>query len=572
MNETKLVIKTDICCQIKQFQLEIVEFLGQFLDIHYYRVIIHNLDKPGLLRLGCPDGGLQRELQLRQHLGYHKMASDLLLNLTLDSVDLGTQSPTPPSDLHLEPVLSEEIATVQEETEATDTEYLEEEYYPEVDPYQSQEKLLLLSEIPQESETLSTWLTQPHYEEECLLIASQICQFFRFVYQYQFCFINLLPQYIKVGTPLQFYDLTHGYPQGQQPQSGFVGEYYPPELACGNAITEQMSTYTVASFLYQAIHQQQPPTPESFAENSENLEIKKIPKIYQILTIGLTPYPENRFSLSQLLNLLVTTRKALATPRVTWQIAHNSTVGLSTHRLENEDSYGVIQTTGNELDSIMLAVVADGMGGLAQGEVASQMAVKTLTKAPIPHDLSTAARRSDWLNYLVETANEAITKNVNEGGTTISVVLAVKRDLNIAHVGDSRIYLIRNNLMCQLSEDHSMVAMLLANGQITYEESLHHSDRNILLKSLGSKPRLSQGYIQELNRFGSDLSLTLETGDIIILCSDGVWDLVSPGEFVDIFNQAIDLQQGVDQSIALVLEKGAHDNATVVAIKCSISQ
>jgi len=572
MNETTLVIQENICCQIKQFKLEIVEFLGQFLDIHYYRVIIHNLDKPGLLRLGCVDGGLKRELQLRQHLGYHKMAYELLLNITLESVNLGAESTISPSPLPNDAPEGEGITAEKEPQQPADSEYLEEEYYPQVDIYSSQEKLLLLSEIPQESETLETWLTQPHSLEECLLIASQICQFFRFVYQYQICFINLLPQYIKVGTPLQFYDLTHAYQQGQKPTYGFVGEYYPPELAYGNAITEQMSTYVVASFLYQTIHQQLPPTPEAIAQNLSNLEIKKIPKIYQILTIGLNAYPENRFSLSQLLNLLVTTRKALATPRVTWQIAHNSTVGLSTHRLENEDSYGVLQTTGNDSDSFLLAVVADGMGGLAQGEVASQMAVKTLTKASIPPDLSTAAKRSDWLNYLVETANEAITKNVHEGGTTISVVLAVKRDLNIAHVGDSRIYLLRHNLICQLSEDHSMVAMLLANGQITYEESLYHGDRNILLKSLGSKPRLSQGYIQELNRFGGDLSLTLEDGDIIILCSDGVWDLVSLENFVEIFHKYPDLQQGVDQTIAFVLEKGAHDNATVVAIKCSISK
>lgn len=71
----------------------------------------------------------------------------------------------------------------------------------------------------------------------------------------------------------------------------------------------------------------------------------------------------------------------------------------------------------------------------------------------------------------------------------------------MAHVGDSRIYLIRKKQICQLTEDHSLVAMLLASGEITYQESLDHRDRNILTKSLGSKPRLSDGYVQDLSRF-----------------------------------------------------------------------
>ncbi|NET58790.1 MAG: bifunctional protein-serine/threonine kinase/phosphatase [Symploca sp. SIO2E6] len=114
------------------------------------------------------------------------------------------------------------------------------------------------------------------------------------------------------------------------------------------------------------------------------------------------------------------------------------------------------------------------------------------------------------------------------------MVFAVGRDLSIAHVGDSRIFLLRKGIICQLSEDHSMVAMLLASGEITYQESLNHPDRSILIKSLGSKKRLSAGYVQDLSSFGAELSLTLEDGDILLLCSDRVWDLVSANQLAEI--------------------------------------
>jgi protein phosphatase len=138
----------------------------------------------------------------------------------------------------------------------------------------------------------------------------------------------------------------------------------------------------------------------------------------------------------------------------------------------------------------------------------------------------------------------------------------------VAHVGDSRIYLIRQGKIQQLSEDHSLVAMLVANGEITEEESLTHPDRNVLLKSIGSKKHLSEGYVQNLSRTTSNLSMTLENEDILLLCSDGVWDLVPTQELAEIFSQFESLQMAVDQTIQRVINKGATDNATLLAMQC----
>jgi protein phosphatase len=150
--------------------------------------------------------------------------------------------------------------------------------------------------------------------------------------------------------------------------------------------------------------------------------------------------------------------------------------------------------------------------------------------------------------------------------------LAIGRELAIAHVGDSRIFLLRNGCICQLSEDHSLPALLLASGQITYEESLTHPDKNQLTKFIGSKRSLSDGYVQDLSQFGDDKTLPLEDGDILVLCSDGVWDLVPEDKLADIFTSDQSLQTSVNQTIDLVLKNGAHDNSTVLAMKYSIQK
>jgi protein phosphatase len=111
--------------------------------------------------------------------------------------------------------------------------------------------------------------------------------------------------------------------------------------------------------------------------------------------------------------------------------------------------------------------------------------------------------------------------------------------------------------------------MLVASGQITHEESLDHPERNVLTKSIGSKRRLSDGYVQQLSRSGQNLSLPLENGDILLLCSDGVWDLVSNEEIAKIFTHHQTLQTAVDEVINCVLQRGAPDNATLLALELS---
>jgi PPM family protein phosphatase len=571
-----LIIQENTCCQIDDFRVQIELHLGQLADVHYFQVTLHHINeeaglrKPGLLRVGSIDGGLSRELQLRQTLGSYKMVSELLAAVTEYLVCISSHSPLLQEKIEDTPNFCQAENYIESSFEVEskleqEAEYLEEIVFEEEIVSESVgKKLILLSYLPEDGETLASWLTEENSLETSLLLASQVCQFFRYVYQREWCFVQIFPKFIQMGTPVQFFDLTGVYPVGKQLNSAFLADYCAPEIAYDSSciINEQMSTYTVGSLLYETIHHQLPPQ-----GNIGELDIKPIPRIYQILKICLSPIAEERFLLPQLLSLLVEIRSSMRTPNIKWEVASNSTVGLSTSRLQNEDNYGVRQQYFSNSEPLILGVVADGMGGMAQGEVASKLAVETVIEAPVPAGLSNLDRRAEWLIYLVQQANESVASNVRDGGTTLSLVMALGRELMIAHIGDSRIFLLRKKQICQLSEDHSMVAMLVASGQITYEESLEHPDRNLLTKSLGSKRKLSEGYVQDLSRFGTGLSMLLEDEDILILCSDGVWDLVPANELAEIFVDHYILQSAVDSTIEKVLSRGAHDNATILALK-----
>ncbi|MDH6100397.1 protein phosphatase 2C domain-containing protein [Anabaenopsis sp. FSS-46] len=581
-----LVIQTHSKLTIGDIPVEIISYLGQTADVYYFQVNILPPDdsttpcepmKLGLLRVGSLDSGLSRELQLREILGDYKLIAQLLAHSQAASVTINLET-TPPPPQETDTVDEGSLITDTQElegespAETTSSNYLEEEYYPEVEITSSTEKILLLTDFPDQSQTIETWLTAEHTLEESLFLTTQVCQFFRYIHQRNWCLISLLPPWVQMGTPIKFFDLTTAYPLGVTLPSGLLGDYLAPELGYSqNPIQESMSTYTVGALLYHIIHQH--PLPQ---ELSLEFQIKPIPQIYQILKISLAPVAEQRFNLSQLLNVLVETRKLYSTIKTQWQVATGSTVGLSPHRLHNEDNYGVRQEQLSNSQTMILAVVADGMGGMSHGELASKIAVEIPLQTAIPPDCKTLEQYQQWLTSLFHTANEAINDQVKDGGTTLSMILAIAQQLIIAHVGDSRIYLLRQGEIRQLSEDHSLVAMLVASGQITLEESIDHPDRNVLIKSMGSKSRLSDGYVQDLRRTTPELSLTLEDADIIILCSDGVWDLVPPSDLADIFNNChhpdSDLQLAVDKTITQVLQKGASDNATLVALKCTIQK
>lgn len=222
-----------------------------------------------------------------------------------------------------------------------------------------------------------------------------------------------------------------------------------------------------------------------------------------------------------------------------------SDVGLV--RSHNEDSF---------LLRAPLFAVSDGMGGHAAGEVASSIAVDTIgEKAPGTAD-------DVLLGAAVEAANLAVIKGAQDGigkpgmGCTATCVLIEKNKMAVAHVGDSRAYMLRHGTLVRVTHDHSYVEELVDAGEITADEARVHPSRSIITRALGSDPDM----------YADHFSLEVNTGDRIILCSDGLSSMVPDSQIESVAVSSATPQQCADNLVSLALTAGGSDNVTVVVV------
>ena len=222
-----------------------------------------------------------------------------------------------------------------------------------------------------------------------------------------------------------------------------------------------------------------------------------------------------------------------------------SDVGLV--RGHNEDSF---------LVQAPLFAVCDGMGGHAAGEVASSIAVSTIAeKAPASAD-------DVLLGVAVEAANTAVLLGAEQGvgkpgmGCTASCCLIEEGKMAIAHVGDSRIYLLRHGSLVRVTHDHSYVEELVDSGQITADEARTHPSRSIITRALGSDPDM----------YADHFSLEVSNGDRVILCSDGLSSMVADSEIEALAVSSATPQQAADNLVAAALTACGLDNVTVVVV------
>lgn len=239
--------------------------------------------------------------------------------------------------------------------------------------------------------------------------------------------------------------------------------------------------------------------------------------------------------------------------------------GASTHvgkvRKNNQDAFGF---------NDYLFVVADGMGGHLGGEVASDLAVTTLTQT---FELSGKIRKKkvkrnqSGLLHAVERANNQIIEKALDNtslkgmGTTLcAVMIGTGEDQNpallITNVGDSRIYQLSVGKFNQITEDHSLVADLVRAGELTPEEAARHPQRNVLTRALGIESNLK-----------SDMwELPINDGDKFLLCSDGLFNELSETRIMEILSEALDPQTAADLLVNESVEVGGHDNVTAMVL------
>ena len=241
----------------------------------------------------------------------------------------------------------------------------------------------------------------------------------------------------------------------------------------------------------------------------------------------------------------------------------------------NRDVHSAVRGTGNSFfgsctevghvrehneDSLVvmppLFAVADGMGGHEAGEVASEIAINTIAELAPKHPDALALGRA------VEAANLNVIKAPREGvgregmGTTLTAAILEGERLLIAQVGDSRAYLMHQGRLQQLTRDHSLMADMIEAGQLTPEEARTHPNRSVITRAIGSDPHM-QPDLYELN---------VETGDRLMLCSDGINTMLEDPQIEAIMARTHGAQECADALVAAALNAGGFDNATAVVV------
>jgi PPM family protein phosphatase len=221
-------------------------------------------------------------------------------------------------------------------------------------------------------------------------------------------------------------------------------------------------------------------------------------------------------------------------------------------RRHNEDDYVV---------SPPLFAVADGMGGAQAGEVASGLAAGALKG-----DDSDGLDGLERIDALIQEANRRIYDRASNDptasgmGTTMTVALVEDMTVAIGHVGDSRAYLVRGETMEQLTDDHSLVNELLKTGKLSEEEAQVHPQRSVITRAVGTDPDVDV----------DDFTIEAEEGDIFLLCSDGLTDMVNDEEILELVHRnRDDLEKAVKALVSAANRGGGEDNITAIAFRVS---
>ena len=233
-------------------------------------------------------------------------------------------------------------------------------------------------------------------------------------------------------------------------------------------------------------------------------------------------------------------------------------------RSENQDSF-LIENC--EKASCSILALCDGMGGANAGGLASQLSAKAFVNYVFHHLSNFSLRLSDYPRIMREACDEAngvafaysqFGDNLSGMGTTL-VAAVLKRNGNgyVLNVGDSRAYLLHRRSLKQISKDHSLVAELLDAGIITEEQAVHHPQKNVITRALGSDQHVDADIFP----------VTLVPGDSLLLCSDGLSNVVPEKEIEAVMLDSDTAESACRDLMELALSRGAPDNVTIVVWK-----
>jgi PPM family protein phosphatase len=243
----------------------------------------------------------------------------------------------------------------------------------------------------------------------------------------------------------------------------------------------------------------------------------------------------------------------------------------------NEDRFAVSAFVSEKHPHIpvLIAVISDGIGGHRGGEIASEMSVNHITEFLAQGDIHTPQKSlGESIQYASNRIfQEAESENGIRGmGATVAATWIIGKRLYTSHVGDSRIYLIRNHQIHQLSLDHSWVQEAMDMGIITEEEAKRHPNAHVIRRYLGSPQAPDVDQRLYLNHQESDAAALLNQGlqllpdDRILLTTDGITDLISNKDLLDLFENG-NIEEAVSETIEMANDRGGFDNLSIIAIE-----
>lgn len=203
-------------------------------------------------------------------------------------------------------------------------------------------------------------------------------------------------------------------------------------------------------------------------------------------------------------------------------------------------------------------VVADGIGGKEAGEIASATAVRIVAETFWQESTVPPAERLREAFYAANNfLHERGRKPHMEGmGTTLTAAVCTESELTLVHVGDSRAYLIHDQQIRQLTNDHSLVAQMLREGKLSAEEAKHHPRRNILLRAIGQEALVEVDMVET----------SWQKGDFLLLCTDGLYNLVEEEEMQEIILRTVELRTAVQFLAESAYLRGGYDNISLIIV------
>ncbi len=394
--------------------------------------------------------------------------------------------------------------------------------------------------------------------------------------------LGIRPTAIVTGKPIKISNLGYAVRIGEKAPAAFYhAGYSAPDLLGGESVDPSADVYSVGALLFHAVTGA--PIPETGVELSTWKPAHPVAGVPQILHRCLGDR-ESRFASMDDLHRELLRLARRGPSSINYAFGAATTIGLEPTRITNQDALiTVAGKSEREQGQVAWAVtcVADGMGGMSAGDIASEVAAASVQQDAssdmVANPVLTAEEQVEMTRRWVASANDKVVAAMEErkvrGGCTLVCACLWNRRLTIGHVGDCRIYLVRGRQATVLTRDHSLAMAHVMQGEASLEDIRQHPDRSKVTRSIGERRPLPDYYTDSLQQMMGAAHLELENGDVVLLCSDGLWEPVLDEEMVNMIQyHAPDLNATALTLLEITLDRGGADNATVVLVRLDTTE